>query len=256
MKTKKKVIRLTESDIKKIVKRVLTEDKNDNIADVIEDSITDKNCIGSGTHIDVVEKYEDITEKKGYTCLGSREGKYMNEIVLVKYLDCGLGTKRLFVFIATKDFSTLTKIGDLSYYGEGIGEGETTLSDLDMLESDVKASCEEKDDCISYEKFKNWFKGHGYTFKQTSTGISFKKYCGNVKSVINLTTSSGGCVERIDERQYVYGEEDEVMTSGQTVWVREDGEKTLDKILYKIKDAIKYGYDKYSEYIEDCSGIL
>ena len=64
------------------------------------------------------------------------------------------------------------------------------------------------------------------------------------------------CVERIDERQYVYGEEDEVMTSGQTVWVREDGEKTLDKILYKIKDAIKYGYDKYSEYIEDCSGIL
>ena len=252
----KKVIKIKESDLQRIVKRVLTE-QDDKVEDYIESTITDRNCIGSGTPTIVVNIFETLTEMMGYSCVGRRDRSNVNDIVLKKSIDCGLATKTLYIMIKTQDFSTLSKVGDLSYYGKGIGEGDTTLREIRGLERKVKESCEKQDNCISYEKFKQWFDGHGYNYKQTPTGMSFIKYCGNVKSVISLTTNPGGCVETISEKLFVYTEDKGVMESGAMVYEELGSYNiSLDKILMQIIETVDYGYEKYKQWIEGCSGIF
>lgn len=251
-----KVINLSESDLRRIVKRVISE-QDDKTGERIEAEITDRNCIGSGTPTIVVNIFETLTEMMGYSCVGKTDRSNHHDIVLKKSIDCGLVTRTLYIMIDTQDLNPLSKVGDLSYYGKGIGEGNTTLREIRGLERRITESCEEKDKCITYEEFKTWFDSQGYNFKQTPTGVSFTKYCGNVKSKIYFTTSSGGCVEKIDERQYVYPDEGESMNSGQLVWDRKTGsDMSLDKILYEIIDAVNYGYKKYGQWIEGCSGLI
>jgi len=251
-----KVINLTELDLRRIVKRVINE-QDDDTGKGIEANISDKNCVGSGTPTIALKIFETLTEMMGYSCVGRINKINSKKIVLKKYIDCGLVTRTLYIIISTEDFGNLVKVGDISYYCKGIGEGKTTLREISGLERRITESCEEKDKCITYEEFKTWFDSRGYEFKQTSTGVSFKKYCGNVKSVINLTTSNGGCVEKIDERQYVYPDDGDSMESGQLVWDRKTGsDMSLDKILYEIIDAVNYGYKKYEQWIEGCSGLL
>ena len=144
----KKIIRLTENDLTRIVKRVISEQN-------IESNITNKNCLKSGD-VQIVTNNYDALVKKGFKCVGRRYQKVTSnkntsgtvngtpetdDIYLKKDINCGLAVKTLYINIATKNFSTLTKVGDLEYYVKGFGEGEIDIKSIDYIIEKIKNSC-------------------------------------------------------------------------------------------------------------------
>ena len=246
MKIKKNgvIINLTESDLKRIVKKSIREQTGDNF----EKGIENKNCISSGTHIEAVAAYNFLTKEMGYECVGSRSSTPTGggDIVVKKLLNCGLVTKTLYLMIATQDFSTLKSVGDLSYYSTGIGEGKLSIYKIKSIEQEVKDSCVKTggSDIPNMEEIKNHFSQYGY--KPSGNELTIKKYCGNSVSIISLNGSS------IDEKLIVMSD-DGNMKSGQRIEIGSNKEQTLKN----IEEAIKYGYKKYESSIESCpNGFL
>jgi hypothetical protein len=148
----KKVIRLTESELISVIKKVISEQSTDkNKVEYPETIITNKNCLKTGD-VQIVANNYDALVKKGFKCVGRRYQKAtgkpeatgkaeMDDIILKKDINCGLAVKTLYVNIATKNFSTLTKVGDLDYYVKGFGEGETDIKSIDYIIEKIKNSC-------------------------------------------------------------------------------------------------------------------
>ena len=140
----KRIIKLTESDLTRIVRRVIREQNNHN------PGVTSIQCI-NGTEEKIVENNYNGLIKKGFECVGrkykpasSGEGwssPEEDDIYVKKYIQCGNTVKTLFIYIATKPFSKLIKVGDLKYYVPSELEGSTTLEGVDSLITKIQNNC-------------------------------------------------------------------------------------------------------------------
>lgn len=147
--TMKRIIRLTESDLTRIVKRVISEQNN------YDPKVTSTQCINSTDKKIVIDNFNGLI-KKGFKCVGRKYKKATeggksipstpstpetDDIYVKKEIMCGTTKKTLFINIATKPFSELTEVGDLQYYARGFGEGDTTLQSVDGLIKKIEDSC-------------------------------------------------------------------------------------------------------------------
>lgn len=109
MKIKKngEVFRLTESDLKRIVKRVLTEE---NMGSSLMSMSPSGKCIDAKTTPEIKEILNELTNL-GYKCFGAN-----NRSTLVKKtIDCGGTAKDIYIDITHKEGSWDPKPGDLHY---------------------------------------------------------------------------------------------------------------------------------------------
>ena len=243
------IINLTESDLKRIVKKSIREQTGDDF----EKGIENKYCISPGTHIDAVEVYNFLTEEMGYECVGSRSStpSVGGDIVVKKLLDCGLATKTLYLMIATQDFSTLKSVGDLSYYSTGIGEGKLSIYKIKSIEQEVKDSCVKTggSDIPTIGEIGNHFKKYGFhpfekSFKMLDVNEKSiaSKWCGDAR--LDIILDDGVIYVKLNIR---------AIKAGRKVEIGSNKEQTLKNIEEAIRDVVK----KYESSIEGCpNGFL